>query len=604
MKRNIILGSCMLVLATFTSCEDYLKTESNSVFTEQSSFSNVDFAEKVVNSAYDNLASVNLFGSFFLWYNCDSDLEFVVAANNGGTFNIAHYDANPGISNLNSWWNLLYSSIERANICIDNLPTSPIWEGEHAAEARRIYGEAITLRALCYFELIKIFGDVPFKIKSTQAEDDYYLAKTDRDEIYEHLIQDLKDVEDYLPWLREINTTERVNKGFLKGLRARMALAYSGYSLRNKTHETRRGRKWQEYYKIANQECLEIINSTEHGLNPSFENVFKTLHAYSQDLTHREVMFEIAFGRLISGRIGYDIGMYFAFTAPSTKYGRGNGTVRTSPYYYYSFDRGDLRRNTSVELYQYGVSGAVDVQRLISAGGTEFRPAKWRKSWINPAMGGDLQTAQYTGVNWPLMRYSDILLMYAETENEINGGPTQEAKNALSKVRQRAFPAEQWPSKVVSYIESVSRSKDDFFEAIVDERAWEFGGEMLRKTDLVRWNLLGPKIREMKEECQKIINDDPKYADLVPNYIFWKTESDGETIDILNPDYRLPGTAIAGYTRGNWIPLISASSKTAFTNSINNVAHGYSEAKNNHLHPININIITASNGVLENDQIP
>ena len=604
MRRNIILGLCLLAFTIVTSCKDYLKTESNSIFTEENSFSNVDFAENVVNGAYDNLAAVHLFGSFFLWYNCDTDLEFVVAANNGGTFNVAHYDANPGISNLNTWWNLLYSSIERANICIDNLPVSPLWEGEHAAQAQRIYGEAVTIRALCYGELIKIFGDVPFKTKSTQAEDDYYLPKTDRDEIYEYLIQDLKDAEEYLPWMRETGTAERVNRGFLKGLRARMALSYAGYSLRNKTHETKRGRKWQEYYQIANQECRELMESYEHGLNPSFENIFRTLHAYSQDAANKEVMFEIPFGRLISGRIGYDIGMYFAFTTPSTKYGRGNGTVRTSPYYYYSFDREDQRRDVSVELYQYGASGAVDVQRLISAGGTEFRPTKWRKSWINPPMGGDLQTAQYTGVNWPIMRYADILLMYAETENEINGVPTQAAKDALSKVRERAFSAEVWPTKVNHYVDSVSASKDDFFNAIVDERAWEFGGEMIRKTDLVRWNLLGPKIKEMKEESLKIINDDPKYVGLVPNYIFWRTANDGETIEILNPDYRLPGTAIPGYTRGNWLPLISEGSKAAFANSINNVAHGYDETKNNHLHPINVNIVAASNGVLENDQIP
>lgn len=604
MKRIIIFGICFLALGNLISCKDYLETESNSVFTEANSFTNVDFAEKVVNSAYDNLASVQLYGAFFLWYNCDSDLEFVLAANNGGTFNIAHYDANPGISNLNTWWNLLYSSIERANICIDNLPKSPIWEGEYAKDARRIYGEAVTLRALCYFELIKIFGDVPFKITSTQASDNYYQPKTDRDEIFEYLIQDLKDAENYLPWMRETGTAERVNKGFLKGLRARMALAYAGYSLRNKTHETRRGRYWEDYYKIANQECREIINSKEHRLNPNFENVFKNLHSYSQDLANKEIMFEIAFGRMFSGRIGYDIGMYFAFTTPSIKYGRGNGTVRTSPYYYYSFDKADTRRNVSVELYQYGTTNAVDQQRLVSANGTEFRLTKWRKSWINPSMGGDLQTVQYTGVNWPIMRYSDILLMFAETENEIRKAPTDSAKIALKEIRKRAFPESQWPDKVENYVESFSGKEGAFFEAIINERSWEFGGEMLRKTDLVRWNRLGQKLREMKEESQKILNDDPKYVNLVPNYIFWRTASDGETIEILNPDYRLPGTAIPGYTRQNWIPLISAASKTAFTNSINNVAHGYDEAKNNHLHPININVITASNGVLENDQIP
>lgn len=594
----------MLFSATLFSCEDYLQTDSPSVFTEATSFSNIDFAEKVLNGAYDNLASTYLFGSYFLWYNCDSDIEFITAANNGGTFNIAHYDADESISHLNTWWNLLYSSIERANICIDNLPLSPIWEGEHAKEAHRIYAEAKTIRALCYYELIKLFGDVPFKLTSTQADDNYYLPKTDRDEIYEYLIEDLKEVEPLLPWMRETNTTERVNKAFLKGLRARMALSYAGFSLRNKTYETRRGRHWEEYYKIANTECRELIESNEHGLNPSFESIFKTLQAYSQDLSTKEVLFEIALGRFVSGRIGYDIGMLFGFTNPSTKYGRGVGTIRTSPYYFYSFDTEDLRRNVSVELYTYGQSGYADVQRLIGAGGTEFRPTKWRKSWITPAMGGDNQTVQHTGVNWPMMRYADILLMYAETENQINGGPTQAAIEALKEVRKRAFPEEQWASKVDAYVDAVSTSQELFFDAIVDERAWEFGGEMLRKTDLVRWNLLGEKLTEMKEESLKIVHDDPKYQALVPTYIFWRLESDGETIDILNPDYRLPSTAIPGYERSTWLPLSSANSKTAFAAALDNVAHGYDPAKNNHLYPININTITASNGVLQNDQIP
>ncbi|MEL7589014.1 MAG: RagB/SusD family nutrient uptake outer membrane protein [Prolixibacteraceae bacterium] len=604
MKKNILITIFSLLTVLFMSCDDFLETESNSVFTEETSFANVDFAEKVVNGVYNNLASVYLYGSYHLWYNCDNDIEFVIADDNNGTYNLAHYSANDGIAPLNNWWNLFYSSIERANICIDNLPDSPIWEGEYADEARRIYGEAVTLRALCYSELIKIFGDVPFKTRSTQAGDDYFMQKTDRDSIYEYLIQDLKNIEEYVPWLSETGTAERINRGFIKGLRARMALAYAGFSLRNKTFETRRGRYWEDYYKIANQECREIIQSGKHSLNPSFGNVFKTLHAYSQDMIHREIFFEIAFGRLQSGRLGYDIGMYFGYTAPSPKYGRGNGTVRTSPYYYYSFDTRDTRRNVSVELYKYGTSGALDVQRLISAGGTEFRPSKWRKSWINPTMGGDLQTGQFTGVNLPLMRYADILLMYAETENEINGGPTQAAKDALALVRERAFPNDLQTEKVTRYVESVASGRESFFDAIVNERAWEFGGEMLRKGDLVRWNLLGPKLEEMRGECQKIIYDDPKYADLVPNYIFWKTEADGETINILNPDYRLPGTAISGYTRANWLPLMSASSKAGFTRSMDIVAHGYDETKNNHLLPIHINTITSSNGVLKNDQLP
>lgn len=86
------------------------------------------------------------------------------------------------------------------------------------------------------------------------------------------------------------------------------------------------------------------------------------------------------------------------------------------------------------------------------------------------------------------MRYADVLLMYAEAENELNG-PTDEAKNALKKVRERAFRgAANKAEKVDTYVDNLG-SKEQFFKAIVDERAWEFGGENIRWKDLVRWNL-------------------------------------------------------------------------------------------------------------------
>jgi hypothetical protein len=380
-----------------------------------------------------------------------------------------------------------------------------------------------------------------------------------------------------------------------------MALSYAGYSLRNKTFETRRGRDWQQYYQIANQECREIIESGKHQLNPNFQNVFKILHSYGMDLTYRESMFEIAFGRLQSGRVAETIGMAHVTSPQDPKYGRAASAIKLFPTYFYSFDKQDIRRNVSVEMYNYGNASYLGQQRII--GTANFEPCKWRRSWITPSMGGDLKSISFTGVNWPLMRYSDILLMYAETENEINNGPTSEAKNALRLVRERAFPAELWSARVVHYVDSVSSGKESFFDAIVNERAWELGGEMIRKQDLVRWNLLGAKLKKAKEDATKIINNDPEFAH-VPDYIYWKYMDDNETLDILNQDHRIPAQ-VEGYSRTGWLPILSGTSRTNFeTNVINQIANGYDETKNNHLYPIQADIINASNGILENDQIP
>ncbi len=604
MKKYLkFIVAIWLVLFT-VSCEDYLKTDSRSSFSDETTFSNLDFATKAVYNVYDKLTDeYGGWNYFMFFYKCDNDLEISWNPNANNHNDIAHYSATSAASYLTQPWNSLYKAIEAANICIDALPKSAIWTGEYAGEAHRLYGEAIALRAYFYSELINLWGDVPFKLEATTSDGEFYLPKTDRDDIYEYLIQDLKEIEDYIPWMSETQTTERVNKAYVKGLRARLALAYAGYSLRNGTFDTRRGRNWEDYYEIARQECKELMESNKHQLNPDFENVFRTLHTYSMDMTYKEILFEVAFGRLISGPTS-DIGI--VHTDLDTKYGKVMTRVFYPPSCYYTFDTKDLRRSVSIELYNYNANnGGVNLNKQYPVGFSKVGHAKWRREWIVPSMGGDLSNVRYLGINFPLMRYSDVILMFAESENQING-PTQAAKDALSLIRKRAFPEDQWASKVTNYVDSVSVSKEAFFNAIVDERAFEFGGEFLRKADLVRWNLLGTKIAQMKDDMRKIITNDPtyRYHSKLQRYLFWKYKEDGETIEILNPDFDLGSAAIAGYTRTAWFPSSSASQKNTINTYLDRVANGYDPAKNNHLAPIHESDINDSNGMLSNDQIP
>jgi hypothetical protein len=602
-KMYKILAMALLVLCLGSSCDDYLNDQSPSAFTENTIFSNIDFAQKAVFAGYAGIYNTYAYSRFSMFFYAGSDIEFCIyTTSSDATYAIMRYETTETTNYLQNIWTSLYRAIERVNICIDNLPGSPIWENEETAdEARRLYGEAVALRAMIYHTLVSVWGDVPFIIKSTRGDSEFFVPKTNRDEIYDYLIEELKEVEDYVPWMSE--TTERISKGFIKGLRARMALSYAGYSLRNKTFETRRGRNWQEYYPIARQECLEVMQSGKHQLNPSFENIFKTMCTYAHDLTYKESMFEMAFGKY---DVGY-MGTFFSGTmhiASDPVYGRGGSDIASSPAYYYSFDREDTRRDVTMVLFHYN-SAAYPGQQVLMAndGYTYWRPAKFRKEWIRPLMGEESTAG--TGVNRPWMRYSDIILMFAEAENEING-PTQAAKDALAMVRKRAFPENTWTEKVNAYVDSVAASKESFFNAIVNERAWEFGGEQYRKFDLVRWNLLGTKISEMKEEWWKIVNDDSKYQSSVPDYLYWKRSSENpEYIEVLNPDYRLPNTTIAGYTKASWLPLLATTYKDRLKNEIFPfIVRGYDPAKNNHLVHIHATVIADSNGVLSNDQIP
>ncbi|MCH5715717.1 RagB/SusD family nutrient uptake outer membrane protein [Niabella hibiscisoli] len=118
---------------------------------------------------------------------------------------------------------------------------------------------------------------------------------------------------------------------------------------------------------------------------------------------------------------------------------------------------------------------------------------KWSKIWSDPGKALGSQSTNNTGINFPYMRYADVLLMYAEAVNEVengvNGTHGAKALDAFKKVRRRAFRDSVQSQKVEAYTSTVSVSKESFFNAIVNERKWEFGGENIRWKDLVRWNL-------------------------------------------------------------------------------------------------------------------
>ena len=215
------------------------------------------------------------------------------------------------------------------------------------------------------------------------------------------------------------------------------------------------------------------------------------------------------------------------------------------------FDPEDARRDYLNGLWGYLYNG----EPTISVSYTVYNN-KWSKLW---STSGNPESAGNTGINFPYMRYTDVLLMYAEAANELNDGPTDAAKAALRQVRQRAFTN---PEKIDSYIESMSGSKDDFLKAVLDERKFEFAGENMRWKDLVRNNLLAENTyynflrylvcgengagqsayQEMVEEYDGM----PEYLDKLPSTVYYMIGANPQTpsvfpntslriIDIYNP---------------------------------------------------------------------
>lgn len=485
----------MIVTLPLSSCKKALDLTPPSAFDEGYVFSNTANVLSAVYGVYASLATA--YGSGLPSYGYDSDefTNYVAAASDNAIGDMNRYAATPTNTFLPAIFNALYAGIERANICIKDIPKMDLYNTGSAsdkAQLQRCLGEALTLRAEFYFDLIKSWGDVPAPFVPSIDQPDLNLPKTDRDVIYDHIIADLLTAEGLVPWRNDpgVAVDERITKGAVKGLRARFALFAGGYSLRKSGIMDRRA-DYLSLYQIAHDECAGIMARRDiHTLNPSFQSVWQDAVLSSKIEPHGEVLFEIAYGQGAYGKFGYKEGPRFYIAGSASQL--GSGSTRALPTYFYSFNPLDPRRDVTIATYYLNPDKTVAVQKILDCVSGKLRP-----DWLNPY---PTTANQYLGINWYMLRFSDILLMFAETDNEINNGPSAAAISAYEEVRKRGFGVN------ASQIGVTPTTKAGFFQAIVNERHYEFGGEALRKFDLIRWNIIASTFTQMHADLTAMTN--------------------------------------------------------------------------------------------------
>ena len=263
-------------------------------------------------------------------------------------------------------------------------------------------------------------------------------------------------------------------------------------------------------YEKALAKLSDVIKSGKHSLNPSFDDEWYLVNQRTLDKSYQENIFEIPMGLAVTGELGYAIGVRVK-DATSTFGPKGNSSGKqvTTAMLLYSYDEHDSRRDITCVPYQIKEDGGVTKEMTLGNNPFSLYIGKWdvRKmndEWLQAAKASSEKVM--TGINCIRMRYSQLLLLYAETLNEL-AGPTGHAtgdagitaREALAMVHSRAF-SEADKGYAEAYMASVPTDKDGFFEAIVDENAWELTGEGVRKFDLIRWNLLVKKTNEMKQQ--------------------------------------------------------------------------------------------------------
>ncbi len=346
------------------------------------------------------------------------------------------------------YWQDCYKTINAANVVIDRM-VGVSFDEMHMSH---LLAEAHFVRALMYFELVKLFGDVPLTLKETIDVESTYTERNSKEDIYAAILSDLQFAE------LNLSTTYRVGNGrptngSVEALFAKVYLTHGDYEL-------------------AAQRAFEVIDSKQYSLWDDFADIFKI---------HNMNMGEIIFAANYSGTLsqGFKPNQYHVRLLPPglDKNGEGPenafGWERPTDELVNSFDPQDRRKDvTFITSFTYS-DGSVET----------FEPhiAKFWDQAAEPRGNSTDSDVIY-------LRYADVLLIYAEALNEQYSGPTAEAYDAINQVRKRARFNGTVELDILPDLAGLSY--DEFRDAILQERRWEFVMEGQRFNDLVRMGKL------------------------------------------------------------------------------------------------------------------
>lgn len=534
LRRKLILSALVTVSlslgTSMTSCSDWLEMEAYTSDDIETTFSDEVRADKFVQGCYRGLIHNEMYYQLGMgetvMHSCED------GSTNNSKYMMCNYKFDALIpATVTTIYKEQYRIIEATNIAISNLSKMPETE-----KRNQLLGEAICIRAFCYLNLIRIYGDVPavytpLEEMDPNDENTFYPKRSSRDEIYDKVISEVQSVIDWLPWFEESDyqTPERITKQGAYALLARLALYAGGYSLRwnletNAPATLKMARRddatrVKELYQIADNACFQIINHGSNSLVQAHEDMSGFQYLWYNHCqrnfaaTNTEILWETAqYGDVTNSQ-------FTTYAQPGSrggKYGSLKAMQFMLPTYYLSFNPKDTRRDvscTSYSIYFLKKGSANDTWVDVGTTYSCIMPGKFRLSWcVAP------QSNKQRNLDIPIFRYADVLLMYAETQNYLNNGPTQTAKNALQEVRNRAGVGEEL---------TIPNEQEAFDDAIVQERKWEFATEFTLRTDLIRMNRLAKELAKTKQAMKDLSDRKNEYAN-IPTYRLYKFHIDAQ----------------------------------------------------------------------------
>lgn len=494
-----------LVLISICSCKKMLDVKPTDFLDSDSYYRTEVQLESGIAGVYDILQFYG--GTQLQTYNLQADEAFARGASTG----VRALNFTPTDAVVNAFWTTFYSGINRANILLANVDNNPEIDQQFRD---RIRGEALFLRAYYYFMLVQTYGGVPLILEPVASANDIEVPRAAAEEVYAQILADMKKAEQWVPSITQLGFGGRISKSTVRGILARVCLHMAGNPL-NDASKYAEARDWAK----------KVMDDAEaaHELNPDFSQVFIN---YAQDLYDiKESIWEAEFwgnrtnAYTETGWVGYVNGP----SCTNTLTGIGFGGLQITAHFYHTFEPGDLRRDWSIANFTYNATGPAGSKTPITtttdASLYNRYTAKFRREYeILPRNGAN------TPQNFPLLRYSDVLLMFAEAENEVNNGPTAAAYQAINLVRRRGFGKLMPDATNVDQHDLSGLDHDSFREAIIKERTRELNIELLRKGDLIRWGIF---VSTMHEVADQIAVHVPTayylayYRNALPKHVIW-----------------------------------------------------------------------------------
>jgi len=474
MKNPYILAVLITVLG-LASCKKYLDVKPTDFTTPETFFESPKDLDQALTGVYSSLTRTGTYSR-----NLVFDLAFgtdeAFYKRSTAQVDPIVYNADGSNSTITATWSSLYAGINNANLLLANIDRPAMDETERG----RIRGEALFLRAFLYFQLVHLWGDVPLILKPTISGIHVKNARTSQKEVYAQILADMKTAEGLVGDSLAPTGSGRVGKTAVQGILARVCLKMAGEPLKDVT-KYEEARMWAE----------KVIQSGAHRLNPDYAQVFTNLTQDKYDIGECIWEAEIA-GNGVDQPIltgGWFAKKLSVRNQSGQLYGYAEVGATAILYRRYD-DIHDVRRDRNIATYYFPVLTSESLADTLPHAATALY-ARDTGKWRIQEEISTFRNSNAGPTNFPLLRYADVLLTYAEAENEVNG-PTPAAFSALNQVRLRA--------KARAFTPVDAPDKDRFRRIIQDERSRELCYEATRKFDLIRWGIFLGVMKDVEND--------------------------------------------------------------------------------------------------------